>query len=194
MISEEFLYVAARMGLIRHMARNHGPHGLPVDEATRSRDQTTKLVSTWLKSRDEEAKLRQQTLACVTFTSKGKIEVHAPEELEDLNGRINELSSKRIAAESAICTLQEKEPAFLCDLEAQARKAERTITEAPLGISKQLGIELTSFEAPDVETAMQSPRYIKVKTDLEGRMADAKAKLAELEPRIELVRSQCEAV
>lgn len=194
MISEDYPYVAARLGLIRHLARNHGPHGLPVDEAARAKDQTTKLVSTWLTARDEEAKLRQQTLACITFLPTGKVEVHNKPELEDLNGKINELSARRIAAETAICTLQEKDPSFLCDLESQARKMERTVAEAPLGISRQLGIELTSFEAPDVETAMQRPRYLRVKEDLEGRMADAKTKLADLEPRIELVRSQCEVV
>lgn len=177
MISEDYPYVAARMGLIRHLARNHGPHGLPVDEAARAKDKTTKLVSAWLKSRDEEARLRQQTLNCITFLLAGKIEVHAPEELEDINGRIHDLSAQRIAAETAICTLQEKESSFLCDLESQARKMERTLAEAPLGISKQLGIELTSFEAPDVETAMQRPRYIRVKEDLEGRAETQKPRL-----------------
>jgi len=194
MIDESHPYVAARLGLIKYVARNHGVHGLPIDEAARAKDRTTKLVSAWLTARDEEAKLRQQTLTCITFLPAGKIEVHNKPELEDLNGKINELSSKRIAADAAIVTLQEKEPSFLCDLKAQVEKAERTISEVPLAVNKQLGIEITEFNAPDVETAMQRPRYLRLKATLEPRMADAKAKLAELEPRIELVRSQCEAV
>jgi chromosome segregation ATPase len=137
--------------------------------------------------------LRKDTLRCISISAKGKIEVADAGLLERLNADIDVLRTQREAMERAINTLATQEPGFLHDMEEQARKLQKVLDDAPIAINRQLATEITSFDAPSIEVAQKSHRFLRAKEDFERRMADAKAKLAELEPRIELVRSHCEA-
>jgi prefoldin subunit 5 len=190
-IDENHSYIQPRLALIQHLTK-YGIRGLYEPDLTRSKDKTTHMIKTWMETRAEESRLRRETLNCITFTTKGKIEVHDSEALESLNTRISAFVTHREAIEAAIERLSSDAPMFLCDL-LKARDAARlAIEEAPRAINHQLGIELKEYRLP-VETAMKSHRYLKVKEAYEASAATAKARLEELEPQITLIEEQLTA-
>lgn len=191
-MDENSAYIQIRMKWIDHLKR-FGPREISIDDHARAKDKTTGLVRTWMETKVEETKLRHETLNCITFTTKAKIEVHDVATLEALNTRIAALAAHRLAMEATIEKLSTDAPGFLCDLMKARDKAQETVEGAPKAINHQLGVELKSFAAPSLEAAMKSPRYLETKTKYEGFAATAKAKLAELEPLIGLIETQLAA-
>jgi len=196
MIKENHPYIQERLSILAAVAE-HGPGSLPQNISERTRDLTTIMVSNWKAARTEEGKLRAETLRCVTFTAKGKIEVHDAESLEALNTRISELVRLRETIESAAVILQDQAPGYLHELEATREAAKRDIENIPRMLNQVLGTELKDFNAASPEAAMKSRRYPEAKKRSEATMHHAKAKLETLEPQIALIKEQlaaCEAV
>lgn len=183
-------YINSRMPFIQGLAE-HGRIGFAGNDLDRARDKTTSLAQKLLFLRAEEITLRHKTLECVNITVKGKVEVFDPSGLEALNSKIELVVSHRQVLEGAITALQEQGITdFLSDLKAASQRAHQTIEDAPRAINHQLGIELTSYHSPDVETAMQSKGYLAVKAHQEERAAKAKAALDGLEPKIKAIEEQ----
>jgi hypothetical protein len=193
MITEDHPYIAARLKLLAAVAE-HGIGTLLLNDAEAARDKTTYMVATWKATRAEEARLRTETLRCVAITPRGKIDVHDPETLEALNARISRLVEVREAIERAVTSLHEQAPGYLRLLEAGKAAAERDIVSVPHRLNFALGTELKDFHAPDVEAAMKSHRYQQEKERCDATTQNAKARLAELEPQIALIREQLAAV
>lgn len=193
MITEDHPYIAARLKLLAALAK-YGAGSLQIKDVERAKDKTCVMVGNWRAARTEEAKLRAETLRCVTFTAKGKIEVHDPETLEALNARISHLLEVREAIERAVAILQDKAPGYLKELEAAKMAAERAIEDAPIGLNRALGIELKDFHATTPEAAMKSHRYLRAKEQSEATIKNAKTRLEALEPQIALIGEQLAAV
>lgn len=191
-MDENHSYIKPRLALIQHRAK-YGTRDLYEPDLTRSKDKTTIMVKTWAEVKAEERILRHRTLDCITFTTKGKIEVHDSGELESLNTRIAALAAHRTAIEAAVERLSSEAPQFLCDLRKAWSAAQETIEGAPRAINHQLGVELQNFAAPSLEEAMKSPRYRETKEQYEASAANAKSRLAELEPQIALIEAQLDA-
>lgn len=189
MISEDHPYVAPRLRLLQALAE-YGPGSMGPTESVRARDKTTALVQRWQQLRDQERQLRADTLQCVTFTAKGKVEVHDSEALEGLNQQIADVASQRAAIEKAVVLFSAQAPEFLTDLINSKREAKKTLENGPFKLSHQLGTELKSFHAKSVEEAMQSHRYQDLKKNVDAVVAGATAKLEVIEPKIKLIEEQ----
>ena len=191
-MDENHSYIRARLPFLRHREK-HGLHGLYEPELSRASDKTVSLVKLWGDIKKRELKLRSQTLECITFTSKGKIEVHDPVGLDNLNAEIFTLTARRETLEGTMEKLSSEVPDFLCDLRKDRDAAEDIIERAPKEINYQLGTELRYFSAPTVEVAMKSHRYLEVKEKWEAAANGAKAKLESIKPKIALVEAQLTA-
>lgn len=189
MMNESTPYMRERLNLLATLAK-YGPGSLPIRDVEKTKDKTCIMVGNWRAARTEEARLRAETLRCVTFTAKGKIEVHDPETLEALNARISELMRMAEAIENAVAVLHDRAPGYLCELEAARDSAQLAIESAPRGLNVVLGTELKDFHAPTPEAAMQSHRYHEAKQRSEATILNAEAKLKVLEPQIALIREQ----
>lgn len=190
-MDENNSYIEPRLKLIDHL-KKYGPRDITLDDHARAKDRTTNMVKTWSEVKAEERILRHRTLDCITFTTKGKIEVHDSGELESLNVRIAALSAHREAMEAAIEKLSADAPGFLCDLRKARAKAQETIENGPVYLNRQLGIEMKDNGLP-IETAMKSHRYLRAKESSDAFTAAAKAKLAEVEPLIATIEEQLDA-
>lgn len=191
-MDETHSYIQPRARLLRHLSK-YGAHSLFEPDLSRSHDETVALVDLWLTTKAKESKLRPETLGCVSFTSKGKIDIHDPARLEELNAEISSLRTRREALEAAIERLAIEAPDFLCDLYAARDAAEDIIARAPREINYVLGTELRYFNASSPEAAMKSPRVEREKKKWDAAAARAKAKLEALEPKIAIIEDQLEA-
>jgi hypothetical protein len=192
-MDENCEYVQPRLALIERV-RKFGIRDLYEPDLSRSKDKTVHLVEVWIGAKQEETRLRHETIDCITFSVKGKVEVHDPDRLESLNAKIASLSAHRMRMEAAIEKLSIDAPAFLCDLRKARNQAQETVLGAPKAINHQLGSELRHFGAGTVEEAQQRPRYLETKEKYEASAAAAKARLEELDPMITLVEAQLAAV
>jgi hypothetical protein len=191
-MDENHSHIKARLPPLWHREK-HGLNGLYEPELCRASDKTVALVRLWSDIKKWGLKMRSQTLDCITFTSKGKIDVRDPVGLDNQNADISSLTAWRETLEGAMKRLSSEVPDFLCDLRKDRDAAEKTIAQAPREINYQLGTELRYFSASSVEAAMKSHHYLEVNEKWDAAANVAKAKLGCVGPKIALVEAQLTA-